>query len=146
VCVKNLISFVFLILKSYVDPALQKLAKERGHMDVSGVISIFGNLRISRNSDKKIDNGGRHTGLQQRLVFFHVSGRHAPAVKILESISQVLPQDILKDSEVCISSFLTCVDEGDDDKTGLKECAWRKHVKRNGCIKLEDFLFTRIKS
>ena len=62
----------------------------------------------------------------RQILFYHVSSRHGPEGRLLDTMIKELPSDVVGVAAVAIVSFLT-------PQTSLD-------VKPNGCISMKDYM------
>ena len=102
---------------TFLDPQDAELAQQRGHLNVKDIGPILNSHGWKPTSDS--------TGNRQ-ILFYHVSSRHGPAGRLLDTMIKELPSDVVGVAEVAIASFLT-------PDTSLD-------VKPNGCISMKDYM------
>jgi len=107
---------------TFLDPKDQDKAKERGHLNVKDIELILSSHGWKPKSD---------SGNDCQIMFYHVSGRHGPAERLLDTIVKELPTYVINAADVAIASFIS---PGADLRLG---------VKPNGCISLKDYASTR---
>jgi hypothetical protein len=103
---------------TFLDPNDKDKAKERGHLNVQDIDQILSSHGWTPRSD---------TGDENLIMFYHVSARHGPAERLIETLLRELPGDVVKVADVAIASFMI-----PDIDSPIK-------VKPNGCVSLKDY-------
>eukprot|EP00557_Chaetoceros_sp_GSL56_P006772 CAMPEP_0176493448 /NCGR_PEP_ID=MMETSP0200_2-20121128/9554_1 /TAXON_ID=947934 /ORGANISM="Chaetoceros sp., Strain GSL56" /LENGTH=378 /DNA_ID=CAMNT_0017891111 /DNA_START=137 /DNA_END=1273 /DNA_ORIENTATION=- len=104
---------LFMSELTYLDPKDSDLARERGHLNVKDIPTIFD----SHNWDPSNRN----------ILFYHISRKHGPAERVLEQMIKNLPLNLVDVTDVAISSFAP------------SSSSFGQNIKPNGCISLKEF-------
>ena len=117
---------------TYLEKKDQELAKTRGHLNIFDIQPIFqshgwGLTKNNEFGEPICANDGSFDE-NRKIVFYHLSGRHGTAERIIHGIEKALPRDLLKVSEVALSSFIS-----DPEETTVR-------LGKNGCVIMKDYL------
>jgi hypothetical protein len=108
---------------TYLDPKDSELAKERGHLNIMDIEPILQSHEWE--SESEIDG----LTYSRSILFYHVSGKHGPAERIVEMMIDNLPSHVVNVTEVAIASFMSSTSRIDMQPNG---CA---SLKSNSLIK-----------
>ena len=116
---------------TYLEKKDLELARNRGHMNVFDIQPILESHGWGFQTQKEKENRFGPTDgppLEERkIVFYHLSGRHGTAERIIRGLRQALPRDLLNISEVTLSSFLP-----DPQDTNIP-------IAKNGCVSMKGY-------
>ncbi len=107
---------------TYLLESEKELAKERGHMNIYDIEPILNSHKNSSEQSKGQEQGYTN----QKLVFYHLSTRGKNAEHILQSMANVLPNEVALRCEVALASF---------------PASTSSHLmKDNGCVSVADYM------
>jgi hypothetical protein len=117
---------------TYLEKKDQELGRSRGHLNVFDIQPIFEShgwgLAKNNESGETFGANGGAFDEHRKIVFYHLSGRHGTAERIIHGIKKALPRDLLKVTEVALSSFIP-----DPEATTVR-------IAKNGCVPMKDYL------
>lgn len=109
-------------LDSSEDETQRRRSEERGHLHINDLHDIFASHgQLKKHSDARC------------ILFYHLSGRYAPASRALDYICAGLPLEIRNSCHVAIKSLLS-------DREKLTNDGLAALIESNGCISIEDYL------
>ena len=108
---------------TYLLESEKELAKERGHLNLFDIEPI---LDSHKSATKQSDDDTNNATTKQKFVFYHLSTRGKTAENILQSMANVLPEDVAKRCNVALASFPSST------VTHL--------IKENGCISVKEYM------
>jgi len=116
---------------TFLDPNDAELAKQRGHMNIKDIHQILQSHDFDFG-DTTVGNGGCDE--RRKIIFYHISTRHAPLKRIMECMCQELGTSVLDISEVAVSSFL------------FPNSTYKEEVQQNGCLSIRDYTKKHLKT
>jgi len=117
---------------TFLDHKDIEIAKERGHMNLANIEPIL--LAQGWDFSKEEEQSGTNPVREDRkIVFYHVSSRHAPLGRLLKIISASISRILeVAEVDVAVSSF--------SDPSAVKKN--QVNIEPNGCVSLRKFLTT----
>ncbi len=109
-------------LDSSEDETQRRRSEDRGHLHITDLHDIFASHgQLNKHSDARC------------ILFYHLSGRYAPASRALDYICAGLPLEIRNSCHVAIKSLFS-------DREKLSNDGLAALIESNGCISIEDYL------
>lgn len=111
---------------TYLLESEKELAKERGHLNLFDIEPILDSHKSESVTKESEDNTNNATTAQQKFVFYHLSTRGKTAENILQSMANVLPEDVAKRCDVALASF--------------PSSTVSHLMKENGCFSVKEYM------
>lgn len=123
---------LILLELTFLDHKDIELAKLRGHMNLANIEPILSAQGWDFEKKDK-QTGTAVTTHGRKIVFYHISSRHAPLGRLLQAISESIDRILeVAEVDVAVSSF--------SDHSGAKKNQF--NVGPNGCLSMRDFITT----